>query len=56
MTNRDLAMQYAKEITIAKLSTSAPSQSNKDTGERIGEMYEAIYDKIYAIASKAISE
>lgn len=46
------AMQTAKEIVIAKLSTSSPNSSNKESGEAIGEMYEAIFNKIYEIASK----
>lgn len=52
MSNKELAMQYAKEITIAKLSTTAPTQTNGDMGKNIGNMYEAIYNKIYEIASK----
>nr|WP_288829529.1 hypothetical protein [uncultured Clostridium sp.] len=52
MTNKELAMQYAKEITISKLSQSAPNVSNEAAGKEIGKMYEAIYNKIYEIASK----
>lgn len=51
MTNKEFAMQYAKEITIAKLSQSSPNGSNADVGKLIGDMYEAIYNKIYEIAS-----
>ena len=52
MTSKELAMQYAKEITIAKMSSAAPSQTNGESGKNIGAMYEAIYNKIYEIASK----
>ena len=52
MTNKELAMQYAKEITVAKLSQASPTQSDEAVGKNIGKMYEAIYDKIYEIASK----
>ena len=51
MTNKELAMQYAKEITIAKLSQSS-SQNDEAMGKLVGKMYEAIYNKIYEIASK----
>lgn len=52
MTNKELAMQYAKEITITKMSNAAPGQTSGETGRYIGDMYEAIYKKIYEIASK----
>lgn len=52
MTNKELAMQYAKEITIAKMTNAAPGQTSKEAGKYIGDMFEAIYDKIYEIASK----
>lgn len=48
---QDYAMNMAKEIVIAKLSTSAPSHTNADIGENIADMYESIYKKIYEIAS-----
>ena len=50
------AMDLAKEITIAKLSSSAPAQSNEESGTQIGNMYEALYNKIYSIASKESPE
>lgn len=46
------AMDLAKEITIAKLSNSAPGSSNEESGKQIGNMYEAIYNKIYSISLK----
>lgn len=52
MTSKAIAMQYAKEITIAKLSRSAPEQTNVEAGIHIGDMYEAIYNKIYEIVSR----
>lgn len=52
MTNKELAMQYAKEIIIAKLSQASPTQTDEAMGKVIGKMYEAIYNKIYEIASK----
>ncbi|ASN70300.1 hypothetical protein 10S9_46 [uncultured Caudovirales phage] len=52
MTNKELAMQYAKEITVAKLSQASPTQTDGTMGKFIGDMYEAIYTKIYEIASK----
>lgn len=39
------AFDVAKEITIAKLSKSSPNNSNKEVGELIGEMFQAIYLK-----------
>lgn len=35
-----------KEIVIAKLSQSAPNNTNEDIGNKIGEMYLAIYNTI----------
>ncbi len=52
MTEKEIAMLYAKEIVIAKLSQSAPNQTNKDIGENVGEFYEAVYKKLYEIASR----
>lgn len=37
------ALNIAKEITIAKLSSSAPSNTNKNIGVEIAEMFAAIY-------------
>lgn len=50
------ALEAAKEITIAKLSTSAPNTSDRQVGVAIGEMYEAIYKKIYELRTAAESE
>ena len=49
--NHKYALETAKEIVIAKLSTSAPNSSNKEAGEHIGEMYEAIYKKVLEVCS-----
>lgn len=49
---QDYAMQMAKDIVVAKLSTSAPGRTNDETGDNIARMYESIYNKIYEIASK----
>lgn len=35
-----------KEIVIAKLSKSAPLDTNEDIGNKIGEMYLATYNTI----------
>lgn len=56
MTAKELAMQYAKEITIAKMNDSAQSPTNYTFGKSIGDMYEAIYNKIYEIASTESSD
>ncbi len=50
--NKQLAIQIAKEITIAKLSQSAPTHSDGSSGKAIGEMFEAIYDKVLEVTSK----
>lgn len=50
-STQNYAMNMAKEIVIAKLSTSAPSQTNAGVGKNIADMYESIYKKIYEIAS-----
>lgn len=50
------ALEAAKEITIAKLSTSASGISDEQIGVDIGEMYEAIYRKIYELRTAAESE
>ena len=53
MTDGDLkrkAMDSTKEIVVAKLSVASPAHTNADEGKKIGEMYEAIYNKIYEIA------
>ena len=42
MSNTKL-MEMAKEITIAKLSTSSPTRTNEDVGKEIAAMYTAIY-------------
>ena len=44
------AFDVAKEITIAKLSKSSPNNSNKEVGELIGEMFQAIYLKVLETA------
>jgi len=49
---KQIALLYAKEITVAKLSQSAPSRTNEDVGALIGSTYEAIYRKIYELASE----
>jgi len=46
-----LAFNAAKEIVIAKLSQSSPSVSNAAAGKGIGEMFEAIYEKLLQITS-----
>ncbi len=43
------ALEIAKEITIAKLSKSAPTTSDKEAGKQIGEMLKAIYSETLAI-------
>lgn len=43
------ALEIAKEITIAKLSKSAPPHSGKEAGEEIGQMLKAIYSETLAI-------
>ena len=46
LTNSEkYALEIAKDITIAKLSKSAPTHSDKESGEKIGEMFKAIYEK-----------
>lgn len=50
-TLKNKAFESAKEIVIAKLSTSSSTSSNKKVGEDIGEMFEAIYNKLSAILS-----
>lgn len=45
VSEKKYLMDLAKDIVIAKLSSAAPNLSNKDSGNSIAEMYEAIYDK-----------
>ncbi|MDY2652444.1 MULTISPECIES: hypothetical protein [Eisenbergiella] len=47
-STEQFAFQVAKEITIAKLSSSSPAHTNTETGESIGDMFNAIYKKILA--------
>lgn len=46
------AFETTKDIVIAKLSSAAPNGSNDAVGEDIGDMFEAIYNKIYDICCK----
>lgn len=39
-------MNLTKEIIVAKLSASSPSSSNENVGVLIGDMYQAIYNKL----------
>lgn len=40
------SIQIAKEITIAKLQTSAPNSSDAVAGKKIGEMFLAIHEEV----------
>ncbi len=48
-------MDTTRDIVVAKLSQSAPNYSDKDTGEAIAGMYEAIYNKLNDIYKAGIS-
>lgn len=50
------AIELSKDIVIAKLSSSAPNHSNEVSGKAIGEMFEAVYNKVYEICSKEESK
>lgn len=39
-------LNLAKELTIAKLSQSAPTRTTAETGIEIGEMFKAIYSSV----------
>lgn len=57
MTRSDrLAFDTAKEIMIAHLHNSAPMSSCEDTGENVGNMFEAIYNKLRSIISESQTE
>lgn len=57
MTRSDrLAFDTAKEIMIAHLHNSAPMSSCEDTGENVGNMFEAIYNKLCSIISESQTE
>ena len=50
MTSLELkAFEAAKEITIAKLSSSAPSTSGTAAGKEIGDMFTEIYKAVKAV-------
>lgn len=51
-----LAFDTAKEIMIAHLHNSAPMSSCEDTGENVGKMFEAIYNKLCSIISESQAE
>ena len=46
------ALNFAKDITIAKLSAGDTSASNAASGKEIGEMFTEIYEAILAIAEE----
>lgn len=57
MTKPDrLAFETAKELMIAHLHNSAPMASCEDTGEDVGKMFEAIYNKLCSITSESQTE
>lgn len=45
------ALDIAREITVAKLSTASPPGTNKKIGEDIGEMFAEIYNAVLAVMS-----
>ena len=45
------AIDITKDIVIAKLSNSSPGHTNQTTGQSIGEMFEAIYTKVYEVCN-----
>ena len=46
------ALNFAKDITVAKLSAGDTSPSNAASGKEIGEMFTEIYKAIIAIAEE----
>jgi len=46
------SLNFAKDITIAKLSADASTAPNAASGKEIGEMFTEIYKAILAIADK----
>ena len=50
------AIELSRDIIVAKLSSSAPNHSSESSGKAIGEMFEAVYNKIYEICSKEESK
>lgn len=57
MTNAEkYALEIAKEITIAKLSKSAPTHTDQEAGKKIGEMLKAIYSETLAIIKDSTKE
>ena len=49
-------MDITRDIVVAKLSQSSPNYSNKETGETIADMYEAIYGKLNNIYKTGVSD
>lgn len=49
MNKEKYVLMMAKEITIAKLTTSPPKETSKEVGKAIGEMFKAIYNEILSI-------
>jgi hypothetical protein len=47
---KSLALKYATEIVVAKVSSTAES-TYKETGEHTANFFEAVYNKIYEIAN-----
>ena len=45
------AIDITKDIVIAKLSSASPNYTTADTGKAIGEMFEAIYTKVYEVCN-----
>lgn len=45
------AIDITKDIVVAKLSNSSPAYTNQATGQGIGEMFEAIYTKVYDVCN-----
>ena len=41
-------IDVAKELTIAKLSNTAPTHTNAEIGKQIGAMYHEIYNSLKA--------
>ena len=46
-----LALDIAKDLTIAQLNNSPSMSSCSNTGKTIGDIYEAIYNKLLTLIS-----
>ena len=51
MSAKSISLEYAKEITVAKVENT-PEGTYLETGSQVAEFIEVVYNKIYEIATK----